>query len=196
MIASLFDNSNMLWGFFKSTKSVNPPLSAMVRVVAAVGVRFMGVSVYELRKSINPICPKSSLALTARGGGGAGLSRAPFTKDGTRALVDDMAVSGCTIPTESIDFSLSSFESRIILGSMRETRGFRLGTQAQIIPTLTSTADHMNDNEAYPDDVNLNLQERKRCLTRKVRGLRLSLTLRILQASERSVLKVRNTTRN
>ena len=36
-------------------------------------------------------------------------------------------------------------------GNTRETRGFSVGIQAQIIPTLTSTADHMKDRDAYPN---------------------------------------------
>jgi hypothetical protein len=35
------------------------------------------------------------------------------------------------------------------LGTILDTKGFSEGTQAQMIPTWTSIADHMNDSDAY-----------------------------------------------
>lgn len=44
----------------------------------------------------------------------------------------------------------ASSVSLISFGSRRATSGLMVGTQPQIINTLTSTADHMKDSEAYP----------------------------------------------
>ena len=45
---------------------------------------------------------------------------------------------------------LTALDSPSQRGSKKLTNGFRVGMQAQMIPTLTSTADHMKDKDAYP----------------------------------------------
>src|SRR5436853_720367 len=39
--------------------------------------------------------------------------------------------------------------SLMSLGNIRVINGFRVGMQAHMIPTLTSTADHIKDKDAY-----------------------------------------------
>jgi hypothetical protein len=43
--------------------------------------------------------------------------------------------------------------SRINLGTSFATSGLRLGTQAHITETLTSTTDHMKESDAYPKEI-------------------------------------------
>lgn len=45
--------------------------------------------------------------------------------------------------------------SLISFGTRRVTSGLRLGTQPQIIETLTSTTDHMKESDAYPAKIML-----------------------------------------